>query len=119
MSKDNVTKTLENISNGNSQSFIQSVENIELFVKKVKKLINGNYDNIRKLFAHSRKGTQYKTDQNFYFLWAMLQNITLDEIDTHRNFVFDSVALKFSIVQKTPEFITIDKFIQEIKIVLK
>lgn len=119
MSKDNVTKTLESISNGNAQSFIKSVENVELFIEKIKKLIDENYDKIRELFAHSRKGTQYKTDQNFYFLWVMLKNIAVDEIDKYRNFIFDSVALKFSIIQKTPESLTIDKFLEEIKIVLK
>ncbi len=119
MSKDNVTKTLENISNGKPQSFIQSVQNIELFVEKIKKLVDGNYDNIRKLYAHSRKGTQFKTDQNFYFLWAMLQNITVDEIEAQRNYIFDTVASKFSIIQKTPKSLTIEKFIEEIKIVLQ
>jgi len=118
MSKDNVTKTLENISNGNSQLFIQYVQNITLFVEKIKKLVDENYDNIWELFVHSRKGTQYKTDQNFYFLWSMLQNITVDEIEAQRNYIFDTVTSKFSIIQKTPESLTIEKFIEEIKIVL-
>lgn len=119
MNKDNVTKTLEDISNGNPQHFIQSVGNIELFINKIIRLIDTNYETLRKLFAHSRKGTLYKTDQNFYFLWAMLQNITVSQIEAHRKFIFDSIASKFQIIQKTPEGYTIEKFLKEIQIVLK
>ncbi|MFR6593555.1 hypothetical protein [Catenibacterium sp.] len=72
MSKDNVTKILSELSNTNPKAFVKALENVELFVNKILTLIEDDTEKLRELFNHSKKGVQYKTDQNFYFLWALL-----------------------------------------------
>lgn len=68
MSKDNVTKTLNDLSNSNPKAFVTALENVEVFIEKILMLIENNSEQLRALFNHSKKGIQYKTDQNFYFL---------------------------------------------------
>ena len=111
MSKDNVTKTLSELSNKNPEDFVISLGNIEGFVKKILVLIDNDESRIRDLFNHSRKGTQYKTDQNYYFLWAMLLDISLEEIETEKEKVFSQIRTMFAIIQKTPVDCTVEKFI--------
>ena len=67
MSKDNVTKTLSDLSNSNPKVFVKTLENVEIIVDKILMLIENNPEQLRALFNHSKKGIQYKTDQNFYF----------------------------------------------------
>lgn len=67
MSKDNVTKTLSELSNTNPKAFVEVLENVELFVNKILILVEDDPEKLRELFNHSKKGVQYKTDQNFYF----------------------------------------------------
>lgn len=115
MSKDNVTKTLSELSNKNPEDFVKSLENIEVFIKKILVLIENDESKIRELFNHSRKGTQYKTDQNYYFLWAMLLDISLQEIERERIKVFSRIKTMFSIIQKTPDDCSVEKFIEMLR----
>ena len=63
------------------KAFIRSVTSVEAFAHKVKLLTESDPKKLQMLFAHSRKGTQYKTDQNFYFLccinWILILLITI------------------------------------------
>lgn len=113
MSKDSVTKTLSDLSNKNSQLFILSIQNVEKFVDKVLLLIENDTNKLRTLFNHSRKGTQYKTDQNFYFLWAMLFNISDEDIKGKREKIFENISDLFTKIQKTPEEYTTESFLEE------
>lgn len=115
MSKDNVTKTLSELSNKNPEDFVKSLENIDDFITKILLLIEDDDRRIRDLFNHSRKGTQYKTDQNFYFLWAMLLRISFEEIKTKREKVFLRIKGMFAIIQKTPVDCTVERFIEMLK----
>ena len=71
------------------------------------------------IFNHSRKGTLYKTDQNYYFLWAMLFNITLEEIKINKACLFENIKKFFQIAQKVPNECTVEKFINMLSIKLK
>lgn len=105
MSKENVTRILTEISNNNPQKFLESVDSVETFVSKIYLLINNDINNLRKLFAHTKKGTQFKTDQNFYFLWMMLFNIDLNDLKMNSSKYFDKISSMFSTIQKsTDEF---------------
>lgn len=115
MSKDNVTKTLSELSNKNPVDFVKSLENIEVFIKKILVLIENDGSRIRDLFNHSRKGTQYKTDQNYYFLWAMLFDISFKELETERENIFIKIRAMFAIIQKTPVDCTVEKFIEMLR----
>lgn len=114
MSKDNVTRTLSDLSNHNPKIFIKSLENVETFVRKILILIDDNSDQMRALFNHSRKGVQYKTDQNFYFLWVMLFKISIDKIRSRKKEEFERISKIFSLIQKTPIDYTPEIFLKEL-----
>lgn len=119
MSKDNVTKTLSDLSINSPKLFISALDNVELFIEKILLLIDNDTDRMRDLFNHSRKGTLYKTDQNYYFLWAMLFNITLEEIKINKACLFENIKKFFQIAQKVPNECTVEKFINMLSIKLK
>lgn len=85
MSKENVTRILTEVSNNSPQKFLESVNSVEAFVSKIYLLIDNDTNNLGKLFAHTKKGTQFKTDQNFYFLWMMLNNIEINDLKLNCN----------------------------------
>lgn len=100
MSKDNVTKTLNELSNGNPQNFVKALENVEVFIEKILMLIENNSEQLRALFNHSKKGIQYKTDQNFYFLWAILFRTSISDIQRDRQGEFKRISKSFLLFKK-------------------
>lgn len=115
MSKDNVTKTLNELSNGNPQNFVKALENVEVFIEKILMLIENNSEQLRALFNHSKKGIQYKTDQNFYFLWAILFRTSISDIQRDRQGEFKRISKIFSIIQKTPVDYTTEMLLNELQ----
>ena len=105
MSKENVTRILTEVSNNSPQKFLESVNSVETFVSKIYLLIDNDTSNLGKLFAHTKKGTQFKTDQNFYFLWMMLYNIEFNDIKLNCNEYFNKISSMFTKIQNsTDEF---------------
>ena len=47
-------------------------------------MIEDDPEKLRELFNHSKKGVQYKTDQNFYFLWALHFKISIEELQKRK-----------------------------------
>lgn len=119
MSKENVTRTLSDVSKSNAASFLISVKRVRLFAEKVSTLLGGDPLRINSLFAHKRKGTQCKTDQNFYFLWSMLRNLSIEQINDNKEKIFLNVSKKFAIIQNTPENCELDKFINNLEVNIK
>lgn len=111
MSKDNVTKILGELSNRNPGIFVESLKNVEIFAEKILELIDNDNNKIRDLFNHSKKGTQYKTDQNYYFLWAMLFNVKYDKITIKKKKIVSRIVKLFNIIQKAPTDCTVEKFL--------
>lgn len=114
MSKDNVTKTLSELSNTNPKAFVKALENVELFIGKILILVEDDAEKLRELFNHSKKGVQYKTDQNFYFLWALLFKISLEELQKRRREEFERISKIFSLIQRTPTDYTTEMFLSEL-----
>ena len=88
--KADITKVLANISQETSQQFVDSIQNVNMFIEKVWILINGNKDLIGKLFAANNLNGG-KTDQNFYLLWLMLQSYDTEFIASERELIFDKI----------------------------
>ena len=114
MSKDNVTKTLSELSNTNPMAFVKALENVELFVNKILILIEDDPEKLRELFNHSKKGVPYKTDQNFYFLWGLLFKISIEKLQKRRQEESERISKIFSLIQKTPADYTTEMFLSEL-----
>lgn len=72
---------------------------VENFANKILLLTDGNKDKMKSLVNHSRKGTAFKTDQNFYYLWLILKNIDISIIEKEKNTIFEIIRLKFKDIQ--------------------
>ena len=114
MSKNNVTKTLSELSNTNPMAFVKALENVELFVNKILILIEDDPEKLRELFNHAKKGVPYKTDQNFYFLWALLFKISIEKLQKRRQEESERISKIFSLIQKTPADYTTEMFLSEL-----
>ena len=114
MSKDNVTKLLSELSNSNPLVFVEALDDVEIFINKILILIENKPENLRRLFNHSKKGVQYKTDQNFYFMWALLFNISIEELKRMRQIEFERISKIFSLIQKTPVDYTAEMLLQKL-----
>lgn len=115
MSKDQVTKTLGDVSNSDVNGFMQSVENVDIFAKKIVAIVSGDTTKIRDLVSHLRKGTNYKADQNYYFLWVLLNNISLEFIEDNQERLYKEIQKVFSIIQNTPEGVTAMSFVEKLE----
>ena len=113
-SKETVTSTLSELSNKNPALFISSVDTVELFAEKIGCLIDHDSTKLKELFSHSRKGTQYKTDQNYYFLWAMIRNLSREELEKNKHAVFDAATRMFSVIQKSSEEYGVEDFFRDV-----
>lgn len=108
--KTNVTKLLSDISNGDVKPFLNCLNQIKLFSQKIETMINDEMD-FRKMVQHSKKSAPYKTDQNFYFLWLMTCNVSLEEIVNKRNIYYEIIRSKFEAMQEVQDTFSVEKFI--------
>ena len=112
--KDNVTKLLTDISNGDSNVFLDKLNEIKLFTKKIELLIK-NDSEFRKMVQHSKKPISYKTDQNFYFLWLMTGNVSLKEIESSPDIYFEKIRENFKEMEDVQNLPSVDKYIEKIR----
>lgn len=115
MSKDQVTKTLGDVSNSDVSGFMHSVENVVNFAKKITAIVSGDTTRIRDLVNHLRKGTNYKTDQNYYFLWELLNNISLEFIENNQERLYKEIQKVFAVIQNTPDDVTATSFVEKLE----
>ena len=102
-SKSQMTKQLNEISQNSPEKFLDSLDHVETFANKILLLTDGNKDKMKSLVNHSRKGTAFKTDQNFYYLWLILKNIDISIIEKDKNTIFEIIRLKFQDIQSFKE----------------
>ena len=85
--KKNVTKLLSDISSEDQNEvpgYLAAIKYVETFLEKIRVLCNGDSETLNKLLGQRKKGVQAKTDQNYYFMWLLLDTIDLDTIVQYR-----------------------------------
>ena len=113
-SKEQMTKVLSDASQEEPDVFLQSVESVEIFVEKVLNLLEQNVKKLRDLMNHSKKGTGYKTDQNYYFLWILLREISNECINEKREKIYCAIQQIFTDIQNVPLNVEVDTFVKKI-----
>lgn len=109
-SKDRITKMLENLTSADIIKFHSSIQSVMYFVSKIQKIIDMNSSAMFDIL-----GTRRKTDQNFYFLWIALEELTEEMIEERYEEVLIMLTEKFRIIQNAPEMTDISNFIQSLK----
>lgn len=100
--KKNVTKLLSDISCGEQNevpSYLDAVKHVESFLKKLCLLCDSNVEILNKLMGQRKKGVQAKTDQNYYFLWLILDTINNDHILENKKRLFNKIRQFFLNIQ--------------------
>ena len=101
--KSQMTKQLYEISMNSTNEFLNSLDNVQVFAEKILLLIENDNEKFKELVNHSRKGTKFKTDQNFYYLWLFLRKIDINQIKSNRFSVFNFIKYIFEIIQSFQE----------------
>ena len=101
---------LENLTSADIIKFHSSIQSVMYFVSKIQKIIDMNSSAMFDIL-----GTRRKTDQNFYFLWIALEELTEEMIEERYEEVLIMLTEKFRIIQNAPEMTDISNFIQSLK----
>lgn len=100
--KKNVTKLLSDISSEEQNevsSYLDSVKHVESFLEKLRLLCDANAETLNKLMGQRKKGVQIKTDQNYYFLWLILDTINDDHLLENKDQLCDKIRQFFLNIQ--------------------
>lgn len=112
-SKDRITKMLENLTQQGIQNFESSIDDVADFISKICAIVGSNGE---KLF--SLLGTTHKTDQNFYFLWLILEDVSIENTISSRHTIFKELQEVFKTVLDAPSDLNIPEFINHLPIIL-
>lgn len=67
------------------------------------------------MINHTRKNTNTKTNQNFYLLWLILQNVSMERLELEKSSIFTQIQRIFSTCQNvTEDEFDVDEFVQYI-----
>lgn len=67
------------------------------------------------MINHTRKNTNTKTNQNFYLLWLILQNVSMERLGLEKSSIFTQIQRIFSTCQNvTEDEFDVNEFVQYI-----
>lgn len=110
-SKDRITKMLEALAQQDIANFEKSIEEVNNFVLKICAVAGNDGKRLPKLL-----GTSHKTDQNFYFLWMILENISMEDITRHKTVVFSKIQQIFKSIAFAIDSLNTVEFINSLSI---
>ncbi|WP_370828551.1 DUF262 domain-containing protein [Fournierella massiliensis] len=108
-SKDRITKMLEGLTPQSLDDFNKSIDAVQMFVKKIA-LISGNDGKHLPMLW----GTRQKTDQNFYFMWIILEHLSANYIKANREKIFSSIRDRFSTIVAAKPDTNVDLFLKDL-----
>jgi len=112
--KADITKVLSDVTNKDVDTFSKSVEKVTAFIDKINVLTQGESSFLNTIFAHKAKNNQSRTDQNFYLLWLLLDNIDIDVIRQNRDLAVLRISDLYKLAQKVPKNYCVDNFFETI-----
>lgn len=120
--KKNVTKLLSDISSEEQNevpSYLDAINYVESFLEKLRLLCNGDAETLNKLMGQRKIGVQAKTDQNYYFLWLILDTININYISAYQNELFTKIRQFFLNIQDVEDNNANQYLIDQINLIIK
>lgn len=108
-SKDRITKMLESLTHKDIVNFEKSIDGVSTFINKLCLVVGDDGYHLPMLL-----GTSHKTDQNFYFLWIFLENLSMEYIQSHKDGVFQNIQKVFKIIADAPKELDLEVFINNL-----
>lgn len=90
-SKDRITKMLEKLTPQSIDNFNKSIDAVQIFIQKIALLVGDDGKYLPKLW-----GTRQKADQSFYFMWIILEHLSFEYIENHKEEIFQLIRERFA-----------------------
>lgn len=114
-SKSDITKILSEVTQNDISPFVESINNVILFIKKIMILIQNDYEQLNKLFDPIYGRKTGRTNQNYYLFWLILEKYTLDQLKNNQEGIFKSISNLYLLMQKYPEDQSVDDLFKKIE----
>ncbi|WP_444193302.1 DUF262 domain-containing protein [Dialister succinatiphilus] len=101
--KSMITTVLGKLSQAHDNVFDEALEDVNQFIEKLKILCGSSFDSFNQMVSQTYKNTNTKTNQNFYLLWLILCNISLDDLSNRKTYIFSRIQQIFTICQDVKE----------------
>ena len=106
--KADITKILSDITNKDASAFVQSIDKVLIFIEKIKVLTDNDNSLINVIFNHKSKSNSSRTDQNFYFLYVLLDKLSMEKISQNKHTILRELTSIYQIILKAPDNFTIE-----------
>ena len=108
-SKDRITKMLEGLTQHDINNFEKSLDSVQIFISKLCIIVGKDGTRLPLLL-----GTSQKTDQNFYFLWMILENLSKEIITANLQTIFNKIKSLFDTITVAPSNLNLNIFLEEL-----
>lgn len=113
--KSSITTALGNLTQAHDDIFFRALEDVDEFIKKLELLAGPVFSMFNLMINHTRKNTNTKTNQNFYLLWLILQNVSMERLGLEKSSIFTQIQKIFSTCQNvTEDEFDVNEFVQYI-----
>lgn len=93
--KSQITAILTEVASTNDKEFEYALNDVEIFIDKIRILCGDDFSNFGSLLAHSSKSRLILTNQNFYLLWIALEHISVERISVEKDTILVNVKALF------------------------
>ncbi len=114
-SKSDITKVLSEITQDDINPFIDSINNVIIFIDKINKLISDDYTLLYKIFDPINQRKTSRTNQNFYMFWLILGKFSMAQLEESRNEIIHKISDLYQLMQKYPQDKTVDDLMEKIE----
>ena len=95
--------------------FIKNIESVNDFIEKLMILSGTDFSGFNDLIFHTKKQGQSRTNQNFYFLWVILNGVSVNTVKSKKTLISDNIKKLFSEFKNPPEDLVIESFIDRLE----
>lgn len=93
--KSQITAVLTEVASTNDKEFEYALNDVEIFIDKIKILCGDDFSNFGSLLAHSSKSRLILTNQNYYLLWIALEHISIERISAEKDVILGNIQTLF------------------------
>lgn len=113
--KSMITTVLGKLSQIHDDMFFSALDDVEEFISKLKVLSGNDFSEFNLMISHTYKNTNSRTNQNFYLLWLILKNISLERLMVEKESIFNRIQKIFIKCQNVAEDdFDVESFVQKI-----
>lgn len=117
--KNNITRTLDEVSESDVDSFLASLDVVDTFLNKLEILTRNGFKNLRKLVSPKAVKTQRVTNQSVYLLWIALVDAETKYVADNSEIIFSDINRSFEEMQTMTHEFSIEKSLDELSKICK